>query len=286
MNFPPRAFIIGAQKAATTSLAFLLDQHPSIRLSNPKETHFFSVNWEEGEGWYRAKFSNPTDDVLLLDASTSYAMAPIGDNRPDSSKRPRWGQSVPERIHGYAENAKFIYMLRKPADRTYSAYWHNVRSGQEKMPFRDAIEAHPVYLETSKYHAQIAIFLKHFDLKEFYLVDFQDFSGNPGKYATACLEFLELPERDFEFELEVEKNKSFQYNTVGRAVQRMFGSDKSLKSANQLIKGLIPPPLHNRLKSLVSKDIPPMSESDRAYLEEYFADDNRKLRELTGFEFQ
>ncbi len=66
----------------------------------------------------------------------------------------------------------------------------------------------------------------------------------------------------------------------------MFGSDKSLKSANQLIKGLIPPPLHNRLKSLVSKDIPPMSESDRAYLEEYFADDNRKLRELTGFEFQ
>ena len=115
------------------------------------------------------------DDVLLLDASTSYAMAPIGDNRPDSSKRPRWGQSVPERIHGYAENAKFIYMLRKPADRTYSAYWHNVRSGQEKMPFRDAIEAHPVYLETSKYHAQIAIFLKHFDLKEFYLVDFKIF---------------------------------------------------------------------------------------------------------------
>ncbi len=286
MNFPPRAFIIGAQKAATTSLAFLLDQHPAIQLSDPKETHFFSVNWDQGEAWYRKKFATASDDVMLLDASTSYAMAPVSDTVPDSSKRPRWGRSVPGRIHSYAGDAKFFYMLRKPADRTYSAYWHMVRSGRERMPFREAIEAHPVYLETSKYYAQMAVFLDHFDLKDFYLIDFRAFSQNPNKYAQASLDFLETSQRDFDFELEVEKNKSFQYNTAGLTVQKLFGSDRNLKSANLLIKRLIPKTLHNRLKSIVSKGIPPMSDADRAYLEDYFAKDNEKLREFTGFEFQ
>ena len=35
MPFPPEAFIIGAQRAGTTSLSALLDQHPGIVLSNP-----------------------------------------------------------------------------------------------------------------------------------------------------------------------------------------------------------------------------------------------------------
>jgi hypothetical protein len=42
MAFPPEAFIIGAQKAGTTSLADLLDQHPGIVVSNPKEPDFFN----------------------------------------------------------------------------------------------------------------------------------------------------------------------------------------------------------------------------------------------------
>lgn len=122
MRFPPRASIIDTQKAANTSLAFLLDQHPATRLSDPKEIHYFSVNWDEGEDWYRTKFPGATDYVMLLDASTSYVMAPASDIMPDSSKRPRWERSVPERIHSYAEIAKFIYMLCRPTERTYSAY--------------------------------------------------------------------------------------------------------------------------------------------------------------------
>jgi hypothetical protein len=43
MSFPPDAFIIGAQPG-TTSLSALLDQHPKIVLSTPKEPDFFSVN--------------------------------------------------------------------------------------------------------------------------------------------------------------------------------------------------------------------------------------------------
>ncbi|NKB57676.1 MAG: hypothetical protein GKS00_15220 [Alphaproteobacteria bacterium] len=286
MSYPPRAFIIGAQKAATTSLAFLLDQHPAIQLSSPKEPHFFSTYWDKGEAWYRTQFPAAADDVMLLDASTSYAMAPIAEHSPPSSRRPRWGQSVPERIRGVASGAKFIYLLRRPADRTYSAYWHNIRSGNETLPFREAIDAHPVYLETSKYHAQLLVYLKHFELDDFLLIDFKAFSNDPEKYARQCLNFLEVPQPDFKFALDVEKNKSFQYNNAGRMLQKLLGSEHTLKFINSLVKRCIPTALHGRLKSLISQDIPAMTDADRAYLEDYFASENDKLRELTGFEFE
>lgn len=285
MSYPPRAFIIGAQKAATTSLAFLLDQHPAIQLSSPKEPHFFSTNWDKGESWYRTQFPPAAEDVMLLDASTSYAMAPISKDARPSSRTPKWGQNVPERIHGLAGDAKFIYMLRKPADRTYSAYWHNVRAGQESLPFREAIETHPVYLETSMYHAQMLVFLNHFKLKDFLFIDFRAFSGDPEKYAKECLNFLDTPQPDYDFERDVEKNKSFQYNSAGRMLQKVLGSESTLKSVNALVKRAIPTGLHDRLKSMVSQEIPPMSDIDRAYLEDYFKDETEKLRDLTGFEF-
>ena len=38
----PNFLVIGAMKCGTTSLCSLLDQHPDIFMSNPKETYFFS----------------------------------------------------------------------------------------------------------------------------------------------------------------------------------------------------------------------------------------------------
>lgn len=41
MPFPPEVFLIGAQKAGTTTLAYLLSQHPNICVAKNKEPHFF-----------------------------------------------------------------------------------------------------------------------------------------------------------------------------------------------------------------------------------------------------
>ena len=69
-------------------------------------------------------------------------------------------------------------------------------------------------------------------------------------------------------------------------MQKLFGTDQNIKSANQLIKGLLTKSIYNRLKSLVSKEMPQMSDSDRTFLEYYFTEENSKLRDLTGFELQ
>src|SRR5579871_4715010 len=108
MSFPPQAFLIGAQRAGTTSLSGLLDQHPDIVLSTPKEPDFFSVNWEEGLGWYRSRFHR--DATILLDASVSYTMT----GRDDASGT--LPDTVPSRILETSPHAKFIYLVRDPAE--------------------------------------------------------------------------------------------------------------------------------------------------------------------------
>src|SRR3569833_1019554 len=86
--FPPQAFIIGAQKSGTTSLAYLLDQHPMIGLATPKEPDFLTVNWDRGLDWYRACFREPKE--ILIDASVSYTMAEVNpDALPDAAVAPR-----------------------------------------------------------------------------------------------------------------------------------------------------------------------------------------------------
>ena len=52
----PDAVIIGAQKCGTSSLHNYLTQHPGVIAPLRKEVHYFDLNYERGESWYRAHF--------------------------------------------------------------------------------------------------------------------------------------------------------------------------------------------------------------------------------------
>ena len=65
MSFPPEAFLIGAEKAGTTMLLHLFDQHPGITVSEPRITDYFTSNWDKGLDWYRACFVGPPESVFL-----------------------------------------------------------------------------------------------------------------------------------------------------------------------------------------------------------------------------
>jgi hypothetical protein len=58
----PNAIIIGAMKAATTSLHYYLGLHPEIEMSRRKELEFFIEhhNWSRGLAWYEAQFRGGT----------------------------------------------------------------------------------------------------------------------------------------------------------------------------------------------------------------------------------
>ncbi len=104
----PDALIIGAQKAATSSLFYYLTQHPAIKGSRYKEVHFFDreTRYRRGVSWYKRQFPRRGDAEVLLEATPNYIYRP----------------KVAQRISRLRKEFKFIVTLRDPLNRALSAY--------------------------------------------------------------------------------------------------------------------------------------------------------------------
>ncbi|MGL5835461.1 MAG: sulfotransferase domain-containing protein, partial [Waterburya sp.] len=65
MPFPPEVYLIGAQKAGSTTLAYLLSQHPDICIAKNKEPHYFTGNSSKSWAWYQQQFLNQEKTICL-----------------------------------------------------------------------------------------------------------------------------------------------------------------------------------------------------------------------------
>lgn len=215
-SFPPRLYLIGAQKAGTTFFAGLLSQHPHIELSAPKEPHFYSAHWEKGLDWYRERFSSP-DEGTLLDASTSYSMAPLSEGAEPIQDADDL-ESVPGRLAEERPDAEIVYILREPVARAYSGYWHNVRTGREARDFRAAVEENPYYLDVSDYAGQLELWDQHFDISRFQFLTFERMVDDPEGAVVDCLDGVGIEASRDEFSLDESKNPSAVAGPVGRSI--------------------------------------------------------------------
>jgi len=281
MTFTPQVFLIGAQKAGTTTLAYLLDQHPTIIVSNPKETHFFTHNWHKGFEWYEQTFVNPDkqgDKYCYIDASTSYTMAPIyrGDINHVFS-------GVPEKIYRVRPDAKFIYLIRDPVDRTYSGYWHSVRTGRENRSFSTVIrEKNSPYLEISDYFGQMKLWNQYFDKESFLFVSFEELVKSPQSLCQKCFDFMNL-DSTYQVTLDSVKNQSYNPNWVGRKLNKLGVTYPSLSN----IKKALPKSIQGYINSIrkTNTKIPSIDHDDKRFLMEYFKKRNDELRKVFQISF-
>lgn len=277
MPFPPEAYLIGAQKAGTTTLAYLLDQHPFVTVASPKEPHFFTHNWDKGLSWYERAFPNP-QNAVLVDASTSYAMAPLAK----AHTRYRGGgyEGVPGRVFSVNPEAKLIYLLRDPVERTYSGYWHEVRMGVENRDFATALSEDPFYLDLGDYHGQLLLWLRFFPLDSFFFILFEELKEDPERVTRECWEFLGVDRDAGPVRLDSAKNQSYQVNWAGRKMNRLGVTYPAVRIA---LKSIVPKSVRNLLKTAKagSMPIPEMKEEDRGFLTEYFREKNTDLAMLT-----
>ena len=271
MSFPPEIYLIGAMKAGTTSLAYLLDQHPSICVADPKEPDYHTANQGKGEAWYRRCFSDP-DGTVCVDASTSYASAPVPGPFPYKLECDKL-RGVPGRIHRARPDAKIIYLLREPIGRTYSAYYHNVRAGWETRSFRQAISENADYLSASDYVAQIQLYREFFSQESLLALLFEDLVKAPEETARRCFRFIGLTD-SVPLQLERARNAGFVFTGFGRTLQRIGVMD--------LLSAFTPQRLKDMAAPLVSRKIPPMAAEDRKFLKDYFDPKNRELARVTG----
>ena len=143
----------------------------TIVLSTPKEPDYFSANWEQGLDWYRSCFHRT--DAPLLDASVSYSMARAATLQGDHP------DVVPRRILELSPNARFVYMVRDPAERCYSAYWHEVRAGRESLSLRKRSTGRVITSWPVTITSRSSQFLNVFSLDRFLIVNFAEFVRDP-----------------------------------------------------------------------------------------------------------
>ncbi len=136
-NFLPNLFVPGAAKSGTTSLYALLDKYPTVCMSIPKEPFFFEAEYEKGLAFYQKKyFSHWNNEKYIGDARHRNLYLPF----------------IPERIHQVNPDAKFIIILRQPADRAFAHWWHWYSREMETLSFEEAILADLERINSKKGH--------------------------------------------------------------------------------------------------------------------------------------
>lgn len=275
-GFPPKLYLIGAQKCATTYFADVIALHPDIILARTKEVDFFSEHLNRGDSWYRSFFQNP-DGKILFDASTSYSAEPFNKDERQSDKA---RSGVAARIHARSPDARILYLIRDPISRTYSSYWHHVRLGEEKRPFREAIKANSWYLDLSRYHFQIMQYLALFPHEQVMILDATAATRTPLQEAQKVWDFIGLLAYEPETISTDRRNASYRYNGLGKLLGSTKAGRHVLRSATKVARSLLPAHTIETIRRAFTRDIPPMSDKDRAFVAELLADDMEAFAKL------
>ncbi len=209
----PNLFIIGAMKSGTTSLHEYLNTHPQIGMSRKKEPGFFveELNLGKGEEWYLSLFEQDDRYRYLGESSTHYTMLPAF-------------KGVPERIFRFNPDARLIYIMRNPLERTLSHYWHAVRvrnyrkNRGEPRPLLKAVKEEPRYLAFSDYATQLAPYVDLFGKDALYPLTFEALVQDPQREIDRLYRWLDLPSHPLgEQSLQAHNQKPKELTTVAGA---------------------------------------------------------------------
>lgn len=278
-------FILGVQKCGTTSLASLLATHPDIFLPSVKETYFFCDDdkYEKGEKWYHDEFYAQRNERILVDATPFYLAS----------------QKALDRVLNFADvNTRYIILLRDPVHRAYSAYWHQVRLGNEELTFEEALaaedkrinEAHArntrwwrhAYTKVGMYAEQLSYLFESVDTSCVLVLEQNQL--NDSEFLVGALPSFLGVENRYNFTAR-EKNVSSMPRS--RTIQKIVKGKSPLKS---LVQKLVP----REFRSAVGRKIlegtskefkyPMMKEETKHGLRERFNENNRQLIDM-GYTF-
>ncbi len=145
----PKFIIIGAMKAATSTLQEQLAAQPGIFMTRPKEPNFFSddAQFAKGIDWYEGLFSGARDGDLMGEASTHY------------TKLPTYPNTV-ARMKCHLPDVRLVYVMRHPIDRLISHYIHEWSTGKIRCGIAEAVERYPELVRYGQYAWQLAPYLE------------------------------------------------------------------------------------------------------------------------------
>lgn len=214
----PSFLIIGAQKAATSSLYSYLIQHPNLVPPKQKEINFFNIdeNYFQGPAYYHTQFNkyyNPFKAHITFEATPEYLYLP----------------HIPKRIYEYHKDMKLIVVFREPAERAYSAWnmfkklhslgtvpsvieqsylrgtLNNLKTtlfGDKFPSFKEVVDLEKEYIETNQpffepsflrrglYAEQVLRYLEYFDKEQFLFLEHREVSQHLIPTLNKILKFI------------------------------------------------------------------------------------------------
>lgn len=202
----PNFLIIGAQKAGTTWLAEILNQHPDVFIPIQKEIHFFnkSYNYKKGISWYKEQFLQWDREKAIGEATPNYLWTTTDKREIEENQRTL---DVPKLIYAHYPHVKLIVSLRDPAMRAVSAYYHLIRDKMISPSSRILEVAHKYGIMTMGfYQAHLQRWLNLFPASQFLILIFEeDILKNRGKTILSVCRFLDI---DVNFIPDLEKVKT------------------------------------------------------------------------------
>lgn len=194
----PNFFILGAGRSGTTTLYFVLRDHPEIFLPTPKEPTFFSEPFQVVRTpiRYAKLFEGASEARAVGDGSHAYL------THPDSAAT----------LRAFFPDARFLVTFRNPADRALAMYSYMLENGYEIMPtFERALFAEEkrfassrfakrcphyfwnfMYYKSGLFGEQIQRYLQHFPREQFFFTTLYDLQREPARVLGEIQTFLDI----------------------------------------------------------------------------------------------
>ncbi|HET6745796.1 MAG TPA: sulfotransferase, partial [Candidatus Limnocylindria bacterium] len=198
----PDFIIGGAMKSGTTSLHHMLNAQPGVFIPDA-EIFFFDVDdfeqhpdffTDRSGRWISHDFG--ADGAGYLDAYASrFGLAPDGALIGEDSTTYLASRRAPERIARMLPAVRMIFVLRDPASRTYSHYWHLMRTGRATASFETMLRHQPgTMIQRSLYREQVARYLAVLPREQIHVVAFERLVSEPMGVLAEVGRFLGLTE--------------------------------------------------------------------------------------------
>lgn len=284
----PNAFILGAPKCGTTTLAAWLADHPQAFFCPTKEPHFF--NFDYGPRRFRSlaryeKLFDRAEDRhrAITEASTTYLYSRT---------------AVPAILH-YSERPKFIVTIRNPVDMAPSQHSQMLFNGEEDIEdFEHAWRLQDVraygdkipkqcpdpqllqYGHICRLGTQLARLFECVPAAQILVLRLDAISATPRTEYRRMLDFLGL-----------EDDGRNYFGTHNPAKKRRFPTLlNAIQWSNRAILALGVPQFRlgftEFMKHTLRRDQPrqPLGKRMRVELEDYFAEDLKLLESVTQFD--
>jgi sulfotransferase family protein len=198
----PDFIIGGAMKCGTSTVHQMLGELPGVYIPDP-EIYFFSIDdfeqhpeffvGRDGE-WVERDYNGRKDEYLAWYTSF-FKDAPAGALIGEDSTSYLHSLRCAERIRALLPAVRLLFLLRDPAERTYSHYWHMVRTGRATEDFEGTLRHAPGTLfQRSHYREGVERYIDTFPADQLKFVLFEDLVTRPADILRAVIDFIGVPQ--------------------------------------------------------------------------------------------